>query len=148
MSRDVLRRIVTEAGVQPVGTRGGHPLYRLKHVYDAIEADRDPERMNPYARHALAKALLAEDEIRVRRGELVERFDMEREVGRLLGLVVLAFENAIDNLERDAGLTREQATYLEEHFNKRREHLYQEIVTDADNESGATGDDREGEAEE
>ena len=148
MSRDVLRRVVAEAGVKPAGKRGGHPVYRLKDVYDAIEADRDTDRMNPYARHALAKAILAEDEIRVRRGELLESHDVEYQFGQVFKLVALAYETATDCCERDAGLTRQQATYLDEFFNKQRENLYKAVIEYANNESGTAGDDREGEAEE
>ena len=148
MSRDVLRRIVAEAGVKPAGKRGGHPVYRLKDVYDAIEADRDTDRMNPHARYALAKAILAEDEIRVRRGELLESYDVERQFYKVFDMVALAYETAVDCCERDAGLTTQQATYLDEFFDKQRENLYTEILKHANNESGTADDDRQGKGEE
>lgn len=124
MTRDVLRRIVTEEGVKPAGKRGGHPVYRLKDVYDAIESQRDPGNMNPYARLALAKAIKTEDEIRVRRRELLERTDVEATYGHLVQIVAQEYETLPDVLERDFGLTAQQAAGAERHCFKARESLY------------------------
>ncbi len=57
LTRDVLRRIITEARVRSVGKRSGHPVYRLKDVYNAVVKEQDVDTMNPHARLALARAV-------------------------------------------------------------------------------------------
>lgn len=103
MTRDVLRRIVTEAGVQPTGARGGHPLYRLRDLYRAILSQGDGIDANPHSRLALARAIKTEDEIRVRRGDLVEVYEHERECA-LLAMAFCQWADTLpDLIERDIG---------------------------------------------
>jgi len=130
MTRDVLRRVVSEAGVSPTGKRGGHPIYRLRDVFVAITKQSDGEHMNPHARFALARAIKTEDEIKTARRELVASHDVEQEVGRIFKIVVQGFETAADNLERDVGLSAKQAARLEKHFDEYRERLYRAVVGD------------------
>lgn len=128
LTRDVLRRILSEAAVRPVGCRSGHPLYALKDVHNAVIGQQQPEQLNPHARYALAKAIKTEDEITVRRGELVESADVEREIAVLFMQVARAFDTSIDTLERDIGIAPRQADRLEHHFDQCREQLYREII--------------------
>ncbi len=132
MSRDVLRRVLSEAGVAPAGKRGGHPTYRMKDVFDAVMAQREPENLTPYARNALARAVLTEDEIRVRRRELVEAHEVERQFGTIFLAVKQAINAATDVVERDVGLSAAQATRLDKHLQATLESLHQSILRSED----------------
>jgi len=132
MTRDVLRRVVSEAGVSPTGKRGGHPIYRLRDVFVAITKQSDGEHMNPHARFALARAIKTEDEIKTARRELVAAHDVEQTFGRLFKLCAQAFDTATDNLERDVGLSAKQAARLERHFDECRDRLREEVIYDGE----------------
>lgn len=139
LSRDVLRRLLAEAGVTPSGKRSGHPVYRLRDVLQAVQRGQQTEQMSPYARHALAKALLAEDEIRLRRGELLERHDVEQEQARILRLVALNRDTLPDILERDAGLSAAQVAIVERVLDREREELYRALRGDDEPAAQGTG---------
>lgn len=128
VSRDVLRRIVSEASVAPTGKRRGHPVYRLRDVYRAILAQTSPEGMNPHARLALAKAQLAEDELRVRRGQLVEADDCADQFALLVKTFVRHVEALPDNLERNCGLPRPALERVERVIDELRDELYREVT--------------------
>ena len=145
MTRDVLRGILSAAAVQPIGKRSGHPLYRLKDVYRALLGQQSAATMNPHARLALARAEKVEDEIRVRRGELIESNHVEREFARLMMLVVQSFNTAVDVMERDIGLSTPQAVRLERHFDACRNRLHKEVVDDKkESQAAAQRDDGAG----
>ena len=108
MTRDVLRRILAEASVAPIGKRGGHPVYALRDVFQAVMAQHSPEELNPHARLALARALKAEDELRMRRGDLITRDDMRDTMAAAIKPMRQTLEVLPDVLERDAGLTPSQ----------------------------------------
>lgn len=127
MTRDVLRRILSEARVRPVDKRAGHPVYRLRDVYNAIAREQDPEALSPHARLARARAIETEDRIRAKRQELVEASDVERQFAVVFQSVNRAFDNAIDGLERDLELAPEAVEFLEKHFDRVREQLAQEL---------------------
>lgn len=127
ITRDVLRRILAEAGVQAVGKRSGHPLYRLRDVYGALARQQNQVSMSPYARQALARAIEIEDRIRVRRQELVEVDDVQRQFGLVFQSVARAFDTAVDGLERDLGMSPEQVSFLEQHFDSVRNELADEL---------------------
>ena len=134
MTRDVLRRVVSEGGVRPVGGTVPRPLYRLADVYRAIAMQGDGAESNPHSRLALARAIKTEDEIRVRRRELLDSWEVEQMCGHLGQIVAHSFETATDGLERDVGLTPRQSHYLEKHFDRCRERLAHEWegATDGD----------------
>ncbi len=130
ISRDVLRRILSEAGVAPAGQRSGNPVYRVRDVYQAVTASNPPENMSPHSKLAAVRAIKVEDEIKQSRGELLDAGDVERMYGALFMRVTHAFETSIDTLERDVGLSAAQAARLEKHFDDCREQLYLEIQND------------------
>lgn len=143
MSRDVLRRVLSEAAVSPAAKKGGHPVYRLRDVYRAIQRQSDVEQLTPHARLALAKAVLAEDEIRVRRGELLERFEVEQEQARILRCVALFADTLPDVVERDVGLSAGQITRIERALDQMRESLHKALTdedTDAESPAAASDD--------
>src|SRR3990167_864546 len=123
MTRDVLRRILAEAGVAPIGKRGGHPVYALRDVFHAVMAQHSPEELNPHARLALARALKAEDELRTRRGELFVRDDVREVFASAIKPVRQTIEVLPDILERDAGLTAAQVVACERALDALRETL-------------------------
>lgn len=129
-TRDVLRRILSVAGVAQTSGPPGRALYRLRDVLHAVFGERDPERMSAYERQALAKAMLAEDELRVRRGELLDAWDVEQTFAAFSKLVMLKIASAVDVVERDVGISPKQATRLQEHFDEMCDGLYSEIQRD------------------
>ena len=139
-SRDVLRRIVSEAGISPVATtRRQDPLYRLHDIFGAVLRDRDAE-LSPSGRLSNARAQLAEDDLRVRRGELLDADDVAQAYGRLFKSVVRAFDIAVDCLERDTDLRPDQVVYLENHFDRVREQLAEEVRGGGGSTSSASAD--------
>jgi hypothetical protein len=136
LSRDVLRRILSEQSVAPAGQRGGHPVYRLADAFRAVVADGDPDRMSPHARLALARAIFTEDQIRHRRGELLERVDVEQEMAGMVKVVCQTFDALPDLIERDCGATPAVLSKMESCLDKARERLYQRLAS-ADGDAGA-----------
>lgn len=128
LTRDVLRRILAEASVAPVGKNSGHPVYRLRDAFRAVQRQQQPEHLSPHGRLALARATLAEDELRIQHGQLCELSDVEREIAALFKLCANAFEIATDVLERDVGLSPAQAEQLERYLDSCREQLYAEVI--------------------
>ncbi|HEX7082032.1 MAG TPA: DUF1441 family protein [Gammaproteobacteria bacterium] len=127
VSRDTMRRTLSEAGVSPAGTgRRGHATYRLRDIVRSFNGRRGLDDMNPHLRLAQARAIETEDRIRLRRGELVEAHDVERTYGMLAQFVARAFETAPDVVERDVGLTPQQAARLEKHFDEMRAALHRQ----------------------
>src|SRR5262245_22875333 len=53
-NRDSLRKVITGAAIESVGTRGGHPVYRLRDVLDVLHAEdrNNPDKLPPTLRKA------------------------------------------------------------------------------------------------
>src|SRR5688572_23463577 len=109
ISRDVMRRILSERGVQPAGKRGGHPVYRARDVIGALMsngADQDdPDKLKPWERKAHYQAEHEKLRLQVERGELVPALEVERGHGQIFAIATQAFDTLPDVLERDVGLT-------------------------------------------
>ena len=132
MSRDVLRRVLSESAVSPVGQRSGHPLYRLADAHRAVLAQSSPGELNPHSRLALARAIQTEDAIRARRRELLERADAEDEMAGLVKLLVQFAESLPDVLERDCNLSPAAVAKMEVLIDALREELFQRLIADTE----------------
>ena len=128
MSRDVFRRILAEASVGPVDRRGGHPVYRLRDAFRAIQRQQDAASMPAHAKLALARATLAEDELRRRRGELCEVADVRDEMARLAKLFVQTIELIPDTLERECAASAAQLALIERALDRMRVSLYEQVT--------------------
>lgn len=146
VSRDVFRRIVTEQGVQPVGKRGGHPIYGAADVIRALLANAgasdDPDKLKPWERKAHYQAEHEKLRLQVERGELVPAIEVEQGHGRIFAIVTQAFDTLPDVLERDVGLTPLQLARVEKHVDETREALYQALVEGEDDGADRAAEDR------
>lgn len=127
LSRDELRRVLSQAGVQPAAIRGRYPVYRLADVYRTLVAQLDVENLNPHARLALARAIQVEDAIRRARGETVAAGDMATEISRCFKLTVQFAGTLPDILQRDAGLRGKQLEHVEKALDRFRIALYEAV---------------------
>src|SRR5262245_52991698 len=109
LSRDVMRRIVTEQGVQPSGKRSGHPLYAATDIIRALLANAgasdDPDKLKPWERKAHYQAEHEKLRLQVERGELVPSIEVERGHGQIFAIATQCFDTLPDVLERDVGLS-------------------------------------------
>lgn len=141
--RETLRRVLLEREVQPVAERAGHKLYAARHVYKAWSEgsdETDPDKLSPFKRRAWYQGEREKMHLQIERGELVAAIEVERTMGRLLQIAVRGFETVQDRIERDAGLTPQQAAVLERHIDRIREELYEEIVSrGSDEDDGEEG---------
>lgn len=142
--RETLRRVLLEREVQPVAERAGHKLYAGRQVYKAWSdgsEETDPDKLSPFKRRAWYQGEREKMQLQIERGELVSAIEVERTMGRLFQLFVRGAETLQDRIERDAGLTPEQALVVETHIDRIREELYAEIAggaADEDDEAPAS----------
>jgi len=148
VSRDVLRRVLTEAGVQPAGKKSGHPVYAAKAVVDAWvkhltggEA-ADPDALRPFERKAHYQAEHEKLRLQVERGELVPSIEVEQGHGRIFAIATQAFDTLPDVLERDVGLSPLQLVRVEKHLDETREALYQALIEGEDDGADSAAADR------
>lgn len=147
ISRDVMRRILSERGVQPAGKRGGHPVYRGRDVIAALMsngADQDdPDKLKPWERKAHYQAEHEKLRLEIERGELIPAIEVEREYGRAFAIVSQLYDTLPDILERDVGLTTGQLTRAERHLDEHREAVYQALIAEPEDDAGRAVSDSE-----
>jgi hypothetical protein len=141
MSPNVLRLAVQESGAHPVDRRGGHPVYALFDIHRAIVTQH--ETLSPHSQLAKARALLAEDELRLRRGQLCEADDVAAVYAGLVKSAAQSYETIPDRVEREVGLNGKQAAALERVLDEAREELYREVTYEPHSRTAPNG--REGE---
>jgi phage terminase Nu1 subunit (DNA packaging protein) len=135
ISRDVLRRALSEAGVQPAGKRSGYPLYRLRDAHRAALAQlANVEQLSPHARLAVAKAIQTELATSVRRGELIELHAHERECAFLSMAFAQWADTLPDIVERDVGASTLVLAKIEQTIDELRERLADWLESSADDE--------------
>lgn len=135
VTRDVLRRILAEAGTTPAGKRAGHPVYRARDVVAAwaksLGATDDPDALRPMERKLHYQAEREKLNLQVDRGELVPSLEVEQGQGQIFAIVTQSLETLPDVLERDVGLSALQLARVERHLDQLREALYQKLNEDA-----------------
>lgn len=141
--RETLRRVLLEREVQPVAERAGHKLYAARHVYKAWSDgtdETDPDKLSPFKRRAWYQGTREKMSLQIDLGKLVAATDVQRTMGRLLQLAVRGFETLQDRIERDAGLSPQQAAVIERHVDQIREELYAEIMSGGSDEEEGEDD--------
>jgi hypothetical protein len=144
VSRDVFRRVLSEAGIQPAGKKSGHPVYRGRDVIAAWIThvnggdERDPDKLPPMERRAHYQAEHEKLRLQVERGELVPAIEVEQGHGQIFAIVTQAFDTLPDVLERDAGLSPLQLARVEKHLDELREALYQRLADDETDDAVST----------
>jgi phage terminase Nu1 subunit (DNA packaging protein) len=140
VSRDVLRRILTESGVVPVGKRSGHPLYRGREVITAWVShlnggdERDPDKLPPIERKAHYQAEHEKLQLQRERGELVPSLQVEQEIGALVKRFAQGLDALPDVLERDVGVHPVLVARIERAVDELREAIYQDMNADAEDD--------------
>lgn len=139
--RETLRRCLLEQGsAEPVAVRSGAKLYALRTVYLAFTADAgetDPDRLTAFKRKAWFQGTREKVALQRELGELVDALDMERTLGRALQTVNRYLETILDVIERDVGLSPEQATAAERHLDELREEMHKAVVEETAAEQDA-----------
>lgn len=134
-SRETIKRRLDAANVGPVGTRGGHPVYRLRDAIGPLTSDPDagidPDRLDPLKRKAHYQAELDKLRLQTERGEVIPVIEVEARFGAFTGLVVRWLDTILDVLERDAGMTPQQAAKFDESLSRLRAELAEMIDADA-----------------
>lgn len=138
--RDTVSKRLRNAGVQPNGKRGGHPVYRLRDALPALftrdeEGKKDPDLLEPFQRKAHYQAEREALELATSRRELIPRIEVEEEQARVAKIVVQALETLPDILERDCGLTGAAIAQAEAIIDRTREAIYELIVDQEEKET-------------
>lgn len=122
VSRDTARKRLRDGGVKPSGKRGRHVVYELRAAIPALTGgvDGDPFRMK-----ATKQAQMIELELGRKRGDLLERVDVERHYAAMLKKVAYTLEVLPDVLERDCACTPGQLQRIQQSLDQLRERLYQ-----------------------
>lgn len=140
MARETVAKRLRSAGVQADGKKDGYPVYRLRDAAPAlIEAaptdeagDVDPDKLPPEKRRAWFQSERERMELEEKAGKLIPALEHERDMARLVGMVVQAFETLPDVLERDEGLQPHQVERVQQVLDGVRGKLYDRIVSDED----------------
>jgi len=142
--RETLRRCLLESSVKHVTERSGRGLYSLRDVFRAWTsvaadvAEGDPDKLSEatlrraFKRRAWWQGEREKLHYQREKKQLVDATDVERVFARLMQIFVRGLETLGDVLERDSGLTPQQADRVEAHINQVREDLYKAAVADED----------------
>lgn len=119
---ETVRRRIVVAGVQPVTERGREILYSIPALFTVWATPSE------FVRRARVQADEIELRVRTKRGELVEALDVERTIGAQNQLFVRGLQTLLDVIERDCGLTPNQAAKMEQHIDGLLEDMHRQIV--------------------
>lgn len=140
MARETVSKRLREAGVQPDGKKDGYPVYRLRAAAPALidaagtdaDGEIDPDKLPPEKRRAWFQSERDRMELEAKAGKLIPALEHERDMARLVSIVVQVFETLPDVLERDEGLEPHQVERVQRALDQARERLYEQIVADED----------------
>lgn len=138
MARETVSKKLRSAGIQPDGKKDGYPVYRLREaapaLIDAAPTDEagevDPDKLPPEKRRAWFQSERERMELEAKAGKLMPALEHERDMARVVGVVVQTFETLPDILERDEGLAPHQVERVQQHLDRARERLYEQIVSE------------------
>lgn len=138
VSRDTISKRLREGKVKPAGKRGNYPIYRLRDALPVIfqldEIEVDPERLDPFKRHAFYKAERERRQLEVDAGHLIPAGEVETERARVFKVLTQGLETLPDVLERDLGLAPVVVAKVEALCDRHREALYQELAAGEDDD--------------
>lgn len=138
MARETVAKRLRSAGVKPDGKRDGYPVYRLRDAAPALievaatdeQGEIDPDKLAPEKRRAWFQSERDRMELEAKAGKLIPALEHERDVARILGVVVQTFETLPDILERDEGLLPHQVDRVQKVLDRKREELYESLVSE------------------
>jgi uncharacterized protein DUF1441 len=129
VARETARKRLDDAGVGPSETKGGHPVYRLRHVLEAFAGEEgfDPDKLKPWERKAHYQAEHEKLRLQVERGEVVPGLEVEQGQAAIFKIVTQFYETLPDLLERDVGASPLMLVRVEKALDESREALYQKL---------------------
>lgn len=136
MARETIARRIQ--GIKPAGNRAGHPVYHLRDVGPALygealsAAATDPNELPANERDRWYASELKRLEYEQELGQLLKAEDVRSVWANALKANMLALETLTDVIERDAGLTPEQAIVIERVVDRMRAALYRDLAGEAD----------------
>jgi len=134
LDRDYLLKRIADAS--PAGTKAGHPTYALADVLPAlcrpgaaVDGDTiDPAALCPADRKHYWDSQLKHLEYRQKAGELYERAEVMRTFTTAVAVFAEQMRTIPDLLERNAGLTPDQAVKAEEVINTQLAELKAKLL--------------------
>ncbi len=142
-SRDTVLNRLTKAAVRPSGKKGGHPVYRLAEALPALhdlaasveEKSADPDKMQPFERHAHYKAEHEKLRLQQEMGQLVPQLEVEQEFARLAKIFTQKIQALPDECERDMGVPGPVVQFVEKKVDAICMAIYAEMTGDDGDES-------------
>lgn len=127
MARETAKKRLDVAGVEPADKIKGHPVFALKDVVIALSGSEEPANMTPFARKAHYQAELEKLKLGHESGELLTRFEVEREITGIFAGVSQFLDTLPDQLERH-GVDSDQLGYVETLLDDLRTKLHKDIA--------------------
>ena len=127
-ARETIARRIRE--IKPAGARRGYPVYSLADVGPAIFCDghsadeRGPDDYSPQERKVYYEAEIKRLRYEEECGQLIRADDVRQDVAKVFKSLAQTLDSLNDVLERDAGLSPEQAAVIEQLLDREREKLY------------------------
>lgn len=140
MGRDTVSKRLTQYGVEPCGSRNGHPVYRLRDASLALlsiqgideNGHPDPSNLPPVARNAWYQSEIRRLDFEMSSGRLIPALQYEAALSDMAKDLVRFLETLPDLLERDLDLTPEQVQRMHDEIDRHRQSLYEQIVQTSD----------------
>ena len=145
--RETVGRRIKAAGLQPIGKRGGYPVYRLRDLIQAAfvtgdDGQPDPDRLDPFARHAFYKGEREKMQLQVERAELLPSLEVEQRFAAVFKTVSEALDTLPDIIERDCAATPLQVERIQTRLDEVREDLYAQLTEIEDDDAGSATQER------
>ncbi len=140
ISRETIARKI--AGVKPAGNRAGHPVYALRDVGPALwgetfsSAVTNPDDLPPKDRKDWYDSELKRLQYEQDLTKLLKAEEVRAAWASALKAIMLTLDTLVDVVERDAGLTPEQASIIQRVIDRQREALYLQLAGDGDDGAG------------
>lgn len=132
MARETIARKIQS--VRPAGNRAGHPVYHLRDVGPALYGDAlpaaatDPNELPANERDRWYASELKRLEYEQELGQLLQAEEVRSVWADALKAIMLALDTLTDVVERDAGLTPEQAVVIQRAIDRMRASLYRDLT--------------------
>ncbi|TAA42478.1 MULTISPECIES: DUF1441 family protein [Pseudoxanthomonas] len=138
MDRRTATKRIREAGVAPLGKRGGHDVYRLADVAPALvdplpspagdEGVIDPHNLPPPDRLKWFQSENERLKLESSMGLLVPALEVEARFAELVKTLVMFMDTLPDVLERDVALSPKQVQAVQESCDRVRQEMYERVV--------------------
>lgn len=138
MDRRTATKRLREAGIPPMGKRGGHDVYRLRDAAVALvdlasmpggeQGVVDPRDLPPMERRAYFQSENERLKVETTLGTLVPAAEVEADMAHLVKQVTQTLETLPDVLERDCALSPEQVVRVQQSCDELRQAMYDAVM--------------------